>query len=52
MNTDLQLYVMDEPFAGVHPSIKGIILKSIRMINHDKGITFLVVSHEPTVSTL
>jgi len=53
MNQDLQLYVMDEPFAGVHQSIKGIILKSIRMMNEDKGITFLIISHEmPTVSTL
>jgi ABC-type branched-subunit amino acid transport system ATPase component len=53
MNTDLKLYVMDEPFAGVHQSIKGIILKSIRMMNQDRGMTFLVVSHEmPTVSTL
>ena len=53
MNKDLQLYVMDEPFAGVHLSIKGIILKSIKMMNEEKGITFLIISHEmPTVSTL
>jgi len=53
MNRDLQLYVMDEPFAGVHQSIKGIILKSIKMMNEEKGITFLIISHEmPTVSTL
>ena len=53
MNKDLKLYVMDEPFAGVHQSIKGIILKSIKMMNEEKGITFLIISHEmPTVSTL
>ena len=53
MNQDLKLYVMDEPFAGVHQSIKGIILKAIRMMNEEKGITFLIISHEmPTVSTL
>jgi len=53
MNKDLQLYVMDEPFAGVHQSIKGIILKSIKMMNEEKGVTFLIISHEmPTVSTL
>ena len=53
MNKDLQLYVMDEPFAGVHQSIKGIILQSIKMMNDEKGITFLIISHEmPTVSTL
>jgi branched-chain amino acid transport system ATP-binding protein len=53
MNKDLKLYVMDEPFAGVHQSIKGIILKSIKLMNEEKGITFLIISHEmPTVSTL
>ena len=53
MRQDLQLYVMDEPFAGVHQSIKGIILKSIKMMNAEKGVTFLIISHEmPTVSTL
>lgn len=53
MHEKLQLYVMDEPFAGVHQSIKGIILKSIRMMNDEKGVTFLIISHEmPTVSTL
>jgi ABC-type branched-subunit amino acid transport system ATPase component len=53
MNKDLKLYVMDEPFAGVHQSIKGIILQSIKMMNEEKGITFLIISHEmPTVSTL
>ena len=53
MNKDLKLYVMDEPFAGVHASIKGIILQSIKMMNEEKGISFLIISHEmPTVSTL
>ncbi len=53
MHKDLKLYVMDEPFAGVHQSIKGIIIKSIKMMNRDKGVTFLVISHEmSTVSTL
>lgn len=53
MNRDLQLYAMDEPFAGVHQSIKGIILNSIKMMNDEKGVTFLIISHEmPTVSTL
>ena len=46
MNQHINLYVMDEPFAGVHQSIKGIILKSIRMMNKEKEVTFIVVSHE------
>jgi ABC-type branched-subunit amino acid transport system ATPase component len=53
MHKNLQLYVMDEPFAGVHQSIKGIILDSIRWMNSQKGVTFLVISHEmPTISNL
>jgi ABC-type branched-subunit amino acid transport system ATPase component len=48
MNKNLRLYVMDEPFAGVHQSIKGIILKAIKTMNREKGITFMIVSHEMT----
>ncbi len=39
---------MDEPFAGVHQSIKGVILKAIKTMNREKGITFLIVTHEMT----
>ena len=46
MNRGLRLYLMDEPFAGVHPSIKGTIIKAIRTMNREQGITFLIVSHE------
>jgi ABC-type branched-subunit amino acid transport system ATPase component len=46
MNEDLRLYLMDEPFAGVHQSIKGTIINAIRTMNREKGITFLIVSHE------
>lgn len=46
MHKDLKLYVMDEPFAGVHQSIKGIIIESIKMMNQGKDVTFLIVSHE------
>jgi branched-chain amino acid transport system ATP-binding protein len=46
MNRGLCLYLMDEPFAGVHPSIKGTIIKAIRTMNQEQGITFLIVSHE------
>ncbi len=53
MHKDLKLYVMDEPFAGVHQSIKGIIIESIKMMNQEKDVTFIVVSHEmSTVKTL
>lgn len=48
MNKDLRLYLLDEPFAGVHQVIKGVILRTIKKMNEEKGITFLVVSHELT----
>ena len=46
MNEHLRLYLMDEPFAGVHQTIKGIIIKAIKTMNKERGITFLVISHE------
>jgi len=42
----LHLVLMDEPFAGVHPTIRDIILKSILRMNREEGLTFLIVSHE------
>lgn len=48
MKKNLRLYLMDEPFAGVHESIKGIIIKTIKAMNQEKGVTFLIVSHEMT----
>jgi ABC-type branched-subunit amino acid transport system ATPase component len=37
---------MDEPFAGVHPTIKDTIMAAIVSINRREGATFLIVSHE------
>ena len=48
MNKHLRLYLLDEPFAGIHQVIKGVILKTIKKMNEEKGITFVVVSHELT----
>jgi branched-chain amino acid transport system ATP-binding protein len=48
MNKNLRLYLLDEPFAGVHQVIKGVILRMIKKMNEEKGITFMVVSHELT----
>lgn len=49
----LFLYLMDEPFAGVNPEIKGVIMASIQRINREQGVTFLIVSHEmPTIRQL
>ena len=48
MNKNLRLYLLDEPFAGVHQVIKGVILRAIKKMNEEKGVTFVVVSHELT----
>ncbi|UCF90012.1 MAG: ABC transporter ATP-binding protein [Desulfobacterales bacterium] len=49
----LKLYLMDEPFAGVNPQIKSVIMESIKAMNREKGITFVIVSHEmPSVRRL
>jgi len=42
----IHLFLMDEPFAGVHPTIKDIIMETILRMNRAEGVTFLIVSHE------
>ena len=42
----IQLFLMDEPFAGVHPTIKATIMDTILRMNREEGVTFLIVSHE------
>ena len=42
----LHLFLMDEPFAGVHPTIKDTIMETVTRMNREEGVTFLVVSHE------
>ncbi len=48
MRQPLKLYLLDEPFAGVHPSIKDVIIGTIQKMNREEGVTFLTVSHELT----
>jgi branched-chain amino acid transport system ATP-binding protein len=49
----LFLYLMDEPFAGVNPQIKSVIMEAIQRINQEQAVTFIIVSHEmPTVRRL
>lgn len=43
--TDPEIILMDEPFAGIHPSVKEVLRERIREIN-EKGTAFLIVSHE------
>lgn len=42
-------YVLDEPFAGINPVIKDVILDMIIEVNREQGAAFLVVSHEMAI---
>jgi ABC-type branched-subunit amino acid transport system ATPase component len=41
-----RLVLMDEPFAGVHPEIKRLLIRCIRETVTREGASFLIVSHE------
>jgi branched-chain amino acid transport system ATP-binding protein len=41
-----RLVLMDEPFAGVHPAIKAVLIRCIRETVQREGASFLIVSHE------
>ena len=50
MVADLELYIMDEPFTGINPALKDIIIEAIVTMNQERGTTFLLISHEmPTI---
>jgi len=42
----LHVVLMDEPFAGVHPTIREVIMEAILRMNREHDVTFLIVSHE------
>ena len=42
----LHLLLLDEPFAGLHPTIRAIIIDAVVRMNREEGVTVLVVSHE------
>src|SRR5437899_6152189 len=46
MVSPIHLFLMDEPFAGVHPTIKDTIMETILRMNREEAVTFLIVSHE------
>jgi len=45
----IRLFLMDEPFAGVHPTIKDTIMETILQMNRTEGVTLLIVSHEMAI---
>jgi branched-chain amino acid transport system ATP-binding protein len=49
MNPTLKCYVLDEPFAGINPVVKDAIIALIERENRERGVTFVVVSHEMAV---
>jgi branched-chain amino acid transport system ATP-binding protein len=42
----LGLLLMDEPFAGVHATIRKVIIDAVLHMNREEGVTILIVSHE------
>jgi branched-chain amino acid transport system ATP-binding protein len=40
------MILMDEPFAGVHPEIKNVLIRCIRETVERENTAFLIVSHE------
>jgi branched-chain amino acid transport system ATP-binding protein len=48
MAPELKCYLLDEPFAGINPTIKDAIIDLIEQENR-RGITFIIVSHEMAI---
>ena len=46
MISPLRLLLMDEPFAGVHATIRKVIIDAVLHMNREEGVTVLIVSHE------
>jgi branched-chain amino acid transport system ATP-binding protein len=49
MAPGLKCYVLDEPFAGINPTIKDAIIDLIEDENRARDITFIIVSHEMAI---
>ncbi|WP_440997369.1 ABC transporter ATP-binding protein [Arhodomonas sp. SL1] len=44
--TDPRLVLLDEPGAGVNPTLMRRLTENIRTLNRERGITFLVIEHD------
>jgi ABC-type branched-subunit amino acid transport system ATPase component len=42
----VQVHVLDEPFAGINPVVKDLLIELILHENRQHGAAFLIVSHE------
>jgi branched-chain amino acid transport system ATP-binding protein len=46
MMTDSRLVLLDEPGAGVNPTLMNKIIEMIRRLNAERGYTFCIVEHD------
>ena len=46
MMTDSKLVLLDEPGAGVNPTLMNKIIEMIRRLNAERGYTFCIVEHD------
>lgn len=44
---DARLLLMDEPFAGLDGHLKDMVVSALRRVQRDRGLTALLVSHDP-----
>jgi branched-chain amino acid transport system ATP-binding protein len=47
--TDPEMMLLDEPFAGVNPTLEEKLLDRIHQLREDEGLTFLLVEHDMDV---
>lgn len=45
---DPEFFILDEPFYGIHPTLKNKIITNIRTMNDTYDKTFLIISHDMT----
>ena len=46
---DPELVLLDEPSAGVNPTLASRLVEDIQRINRERGVTFLVIGHDMDV---
>ena len=46
MMTDAKLVLLDEPGAGVNPTLMLKIIDMIRRLNKERGYTFCIIEHD------
>ena len=44
--TDAKLVLLDEPGAGVNPTLMLKIIEMIRRLNEERGYTFCIIEHD------